>query len=134
MAIIEWKKELEVNYPKIDEQHKKLVALINQLHDAMKSGKGKDACGEILKELADYTVYHFGTEEELMKKSYYPEAEVHGAAHKDLVQQVVDFKSKFDQGAIGLSMDLFDFLNKWLIEHIMGTDKKLGSYLKLRGI
>lgn len=134
MAILEWKVDLGVNITKIDEQHKKLVDLVNNLHEAMRTGKGKEVCGQVLKELADYTVYHFSTEEEFMKQNQYPDAENHVKAHKDLVAQVVEFQKGFEAGKIGLSMDLFDFLNKWLVDHIIGTDKKLGAFLRLKGI
>lgn len=134
MAFMEWKEDLRVNISKIDEQHKKLIELINNLHEAMKTGKGKEACGKVLKELTDYTVYHFSMEEDYMKQTQYPESPGHMTAHKDLIAQVIEFQKGFESGKIGLSMDLFDFLNKWLVDHIMATDKKFGQFLRLKGI
>ena len=43
MAIIQWNDSLSVNVVEIDKQHQKLVAMINDLNDAMRQGKGKDA-------------------------------------------------------------------------------------------
>ncbi|MCC6132451.1 MAG: hemerythrin, partial [Acidobacteria bacterium] len=57
MSLITWSDELSVGVSAFDNQHKRLVALINELHDAMSAGKGSKVLGKILSELADYTVY-----------------------------------------------------------------------------
>jgi len=63
---------LSVNIQSIDEQHKKLVALVNNLNDAMSSGKGQLIMGKILDDLVAYTKTHFATEERLMTTHTYP--------------------------------------------------------------
>ncbi len=67
-----WGPKLILGIEEIDGQHKKLVSLINQLHKAMKLKKGSQNSGKILNSLADYTVYHFGYEEDLFEKYSYP--------------------------------------------------------------
>ncbi len=42
MALIDWDKSLSVNVEEIDQQHKKLIAMINELNEAMRNGKGKE--------------------------------------------------------------------------------------------
>ena len=69
--LMSWGPKLILGIDKIDDQHKELVSLINQLHKAMKSKKGRQKSGEILNGLADYTVYHFGHEEELFDKIWF---------------------------------------------------------------
>ena len=68
MAFLDWDDSLSVNVTEIDDQHKKLIGTLNDLYDAMDDGKGNDVLGKILKELTDYTVYHFQTEENYFKK------------------------------------------------------------------
>ncbi len=63
MAFIAWTDELSVDIGEIDEQHKKLINMINDLSYAMSKGKGRDVIEAILVGLRDYTVEHFAHEE-----------------------------------------------------------------------
>jgi len=134
MALLVWTNSMSVNIKEIDEQHKRLVDLINQLHDAMKSGKGQEALGKILSELADYTVYHFGTEEKLFKQYGYPEYARHKKAHDDLTKQVMEIKKSFDAGSSVVTVEVMNFLKDWLTKHILDADKKYTPYLNSKGV
>ena len=129
MAFITWKKEFEVGYAKVDDQHKELVRIINSLADAMGSGKGKEELGKVLHFLAEYTVSHFGTEEALMKSNSYPGYAAHKKIHEDLLAQVGDLVTKFDSGKSVLTVQVMNFLQDWLIKHIQGEDTKLAGFL-----
>lgn len=128
--LMAWGPKLILGITEIDDQHKKLVALINQLHKAMKLKKGLRKSGEILNGLVDYTVYHFGYEEELFKKHGYPEKADHVKMHKELVDQVMEFKSQLEQGKATLTVDLMNFLKDWLKNHIMKKDQEYVHFLK----
>jgi methyl-accepting chemotaxis protein len=132
--LIRWGKSLMVDIPTIDEQHKQLVRLMNDLHKSMKSRESALAMERILGRLVDYTVMHFGTEEELFKKYNYPEREQHTAIHKKLVARVGDFQKKLKSGDATVSMDLMDFLKDWLVNHIKGTDAKYAPFLLEKGV
>jgi len=129
MAFITWKKDYEVGYAKVDEQHKELVSIINQLADAMEKGKGKDELGKVLHFLANYTVSHFKTEEDLMTAGNYPGYPAHKKIHTDLLTQVGDLVKKFDAGKSVLTVSVMTFLQDWLINHIQGEDVKLAGFL-----
>ena len=96
--LIDWKPNLSVNIEQIDGEHKKLVDMINGLHDAMKSGKSKERLGWLLNELVGYAGVHFGTEETLMDRYAYPSTLLHKLEHKKFVGQVGEFKKQFDSG------------------------------------
>jgi hemerythrin len=134
MTIMTWSDALSVNIKEIDDQHKKLVSMINLLHNAMLKGEGKTIIAPILAELAAYTVYHFNTEEGYMEKHSYPSLQTHRLEHQRFVQKVGDFKSSYDEGKIGLSSEVMHFLADWLKDHIMGTDKKFGPYFNSKGL
>jgi hemerythrin len=134
MALMTWDSTLSVGVKEIDTQHQKLVELINKLHDGMSSGKSHEVMGDILQELAKYTVYHFGAEEKYMQKFAYPEYPAHKKEHDALLKQVTDFKTQFDSGKKGISMELMDFLKKWLLNHIKGTDKKYTKFFNDHGL
>ncbi len=134
MALFQWTNDLSVNVKEIDAQHKKLVDLINLLHDSMKAGKGKDVMGKVLNDLVDYTVYHFGTEEKLFEKHGYPESQQHKKQHDDLTKQVKEVKSKFEAGQTTISVDVLNFLKDWLNNHIKMTDKRYSGFMNSKGV
>jgi len=133
MAFITWKKEFEVGYVKVDDQHKELVRIINTLADAMSLGKGKEELGKVLHFLAEYTITHFKTEEDLMLASGYPGFTGHKKIHEDLLTQVRELVEKFDSGKSVLTVQVMNFLQDWLIKHIQGEDTKLAGFLKKTG-
>ena len=132
--LMPWSDKLMNGIEKIDEQHKELVKMVNELHRAMKMKKGAKEAGLILERLADYTVYHFSHEEQLFEEHMYPERMNHKDIHDKLVAQVLEFKTQFEEGRAALSMDLMTFLTDWLRNHIMKTDKEYVPFLKEKGV
>lgn len=132
--LIVWNSKLMTGLETIDDQHKKLVRLINALYAAMKSRSGAIESGRILDELVDYTRYHFEYEEKLFATHNYPATPQHKAAHKALVEKVTAFKTDFQRGKAGLSMELMDFLSDWLRQHIMKTDMAYVPFFKGKGL
>ncbi len=124
--LIEWKPSLSVGVREMDNQHQKLVSLINELHDAMATGKGRDALGRLLTGLVQYTAGHFRSEEQYMQSIGYPGLEKHRKEHQDLTARVVDFKAQFDTGKTMLTVQLMNFLKYWLQDHIIGMDREYG--------
>ncbi len=134
MAFLEWDDSFSVKIPSIDKQHKKLVGMINELMDAMKSGKGNAVLSSIIEKLADYTVEHFSTEEKYFKMYAFPGADEHIKEHQDFVKKVQDFQAGFESGKIGLTVNVMHFLRDWLKNHILGTDQKYSDYLVSKGV
>jgi hemerythrin len=134
MPLITWTKAFSVGVTEIDGQHQKLVLLINDLHDAMRAGNGSAVIGPLLGSLIDYTVYHFGTEERLFRETNYPDAKEHVIEHKALTHEVLKTKARFDAGEPVVTIDLMDFLRRWLSDHIKGMDKRYTAYFHSKGI
>jgi len=129
MPFIEWSDKLLTGVKEADEQHKKLVSLINELYDAMKQGKGKEVIDKTLDELVRYAGYHFTTEETLMSKYGYPELQAHKKEHEAFKAKIKEFMEKKAKGEVTLTVEVMNFLKEWLVKHIMGTDKKYGPFL-----
>ncbi len=134
MAFMTWKDDFAVNILEVDTQHKKLLELLNRLFDAMKVGKGRDVLGTTLKELIDYTVYHFGTEERMFKQFGYPDFAKHKKEHDALTNKAVELKQAFDSGKQTITVEVMTFLKDWLNVHILQEDKKFGPFLKSKGV
>jgi hemerythrin len=133
MALIAWNDTYSVKVKEMDDQHKKLIDMINDLHDAMKVGKGKEVIGKVLNGLMDYTRRHFTAEENLMKIHGYPGYEDQRKAHNILVNQVEDLRKKFTDGGVQ-SQQVITFLKDWLMNHIKGMDQKYGAHLNSKGV
>ncbi|MCW5210725.1 hemerythrin family protein [Desulfobulbus sp. N3] len=134
MSLIKWNDSFSVNVVKIDQEHKKLFEIVNELTDAMKAGHGKDVLGNILDRLISYTASHFQLEENYFQQVKYPDAAAHKKEHVAFVQKVTDFKKEFDDGRATVSVNILQFLRKWLQTHIKGTDQKYSSFLNEKGI
>ncbi|HEX9080044.1 MAG TPA: bacteriohemerythrin [Desulfuromonadaceae bacterium] len=131
---LEWDESFSTGVPRYDEQHKVLFRMVNDLHDAMQQKRSKEAVGQILNGLAEYTVNHFGDEERNFARTNYPEEAQHKQLHKKLVDQVVELQGTFASGQTLLSQDVITFLQDWLINHIKGVDKRYGPHLAKNGI
>lgn len=130
MALMQWNDRLSVGVEMIDTDHKKLVSMVNELHDAVAAARGKDVLGKVLDGLVDYTKSHFGREEAEMKKFGYPKAAQHAQEHAALARQVLDVQAKYRAGNTQvLSMEVMAFLRDWLLKHIQGSDRALGVFL-----
>ncbi|MGD0476374.1 MAG: bacteriohemerythrin, partial [Candidatus Velthaea sp.] len=83
---------------------------------------------EPLAKLAEYTATHFGHEEKLMRETRYPEMAAHQAIHEDLIKRVVALQADVSAGTGTVSMELMNFLKKWLHHHIGKEDKKVANH------
>lgn len=132
--LIQWNDSIKINVRVFDNQHKKLVALINKLHKAMKTGRTANSVKQILSELVEYTQTHFKAEEDAMRKHGYPDLAVQEKEHKALIEQVAAAQNKIASGNAMLSMEIMDFLKAWLVNHIQGEDKKYGKFFAEIGV
>ncbi|MCD6292327.1 MAG: bacteriohemerythrin [Deltaproteobacteria bacterium] len=132
--LMPWSDSLKNGVSEFDNQHHRLVDLINELYKAMKTGRGNEVIVKVLDELVDYTGTHFAAEERLMLEHKYPDYDNHIVIHQEFVAKVVDFQKKFKLGEATLSLDLLEFLKDWLIAHIKGIDRKYGPFFNGKGV
>lgn len=131
---VNWTDDLTVGIKDIDTQHKELIARINNMFDAIITGKGKEEISGTLRFLEDYVIMHFGMEEELMLNCDYPDYSLHLSQHMRFIEKLSELKNKFEtQGASSeLVIDLNRHVVEWLINHICKVDKNLGLFLNAR--
>jgi hemerythrin len=134
MALISWGAQYSVAVGSIDKQHQKLFAMLNELHDAMKSGQGKQAVPVILRRLVEYAAEHFACEEGMMRQARYPDYAGHKAQHDKLTAELLQMVQDFESEKNVLSMDLLEFLRKWLQAHIVECDKKYTPHMQAAGV
>ena len=133
-GILVWDDSLRIGIKDIDAQHQILVRMICDLHEAMRTGKGKAQVEQVVKGLEDYAVEHFGFEEGLMKKYKYPGYVHHRKEHDAFVEKVMAFGEEFRAGKVALTNEVMNFLKNWLVGHIKSTDRKYAPFFKERGL
>ncbi len=129
-----WSDRLATGITDVDEQHRHLIGLINRVGDLCMPGADVSAIKAVLDELLEYTVYHFGTEEQMMRQ-YAVSAhhqEVHFKAHDAFRKQAalaVGMIRNSEGSAASMLPQLLDYLTRWLLQHIMVVDQRLGREL-----
>jgi hemerythrin len=131
---IQWKDEYSVGIAFIDEDHKKLIDLLNQFTVAYDHAMSEKFEKEALDALVDYTKYHFEREEKMMLDNDYPDFIAHQAKHQEMIGQVSKFVDLYHEKGHDALKDISEYLTVWLISHINGTDKGYSEYLNDLGI
>ncbi len=126
--LIEWSSALSVNDAELDRQHQRLIAIINDFHQAVVGQKSQSAIGNLLDRLIAYTVDHFHYEEERMQTGGYPQLAEHQEQHAAMVREVKDMQNRFKQGSLS-QLDFMKLLKNWLTRHIQKSDKQYVPYL-----
>ncbi len=129
-VIFPWNTNFDTGLPVIDEQHRKLVDLLNNLVSHLAAGVDTAELNRVFDELADYALYHFETEESIWEK-FLPEEDLFSAhlrTHHDFVAEVTRLKSDLERVSSALVVDeIVSFLTHWLAFHILETDKHMAK-------
>ena len=127
---VQWDKRLELGIPRIDSQHRKLVAMCNELHEALinRQRRSKDewlvTVGDVLRQAVSYTQTHFADEEKLMKACGFSGYAAHKQRHKEFVQTITQVLMGFDEMTVTLGFDFAGYLRDWILSHIACEDKQ----------
>lgn len=135
-TFIVWSPDLSVGFQFIDDQHKMLIQLLNDLashRDGNTEGE-RDYLKGVIKELVDYAKVHFATEEDLMLQTGFQGYDEHKREHEKFVLNVVGLVKDFNNNKSTTAETLITFLRKWILNHIAGTDKNYSGYFKEHGI
>lgn len=129
MEIIEWSESLSVGIQKVDEQHKMLIQMMDQLDQAIRSSQSSEVIEDVLTNLFNYAQQHFALEEELFRKHKYPEMALHELEHQRFIAKAFAFKERLSAKRPGLALELLTFLSSWVLNHIELTDKRYSKHL-----
>ncbi len=128
MALLAWDESLETRIPHIDEQHRGLVKLINDLDQSLQEGTAGLLVSNVLQELMRYVKDHFEDEEQFMLRHAFPDLPAHRREHDLFVTRLKDIHANFLDGD-ALSSNILDFLKGWLVHHIRGTDQVYVAFI-----
>ena len=134
MDLVRWNDSFSVNVVEIDQQHKELIKMFNQLATAIQEKKEDDTLEKTLDDLINYAEEHFKIEETYFAQFGYPEEESHREEHLTFVLKVLDYKDKLNKEGKSLSIDVFHFLWNWFKNHIKVTDMQYSQFFNDNGL
>jgi diguanylate cyclase (GGDEF)-like protein/hemerythrin-like metal-binding protein/PAS domain S-box-containing protein len=127
--IFPWNEQFETGLKKVDEQHQKLVQILNKLAANQANLANEEALNKIFEELLDYTDYHFKTEEGIWSQ-YFGDDEwfsEHEKTHNTFIEEIINVKNDPTKSFDDAIYELILFLAQWLAYHILDTDKRLAQ-------
>ena len=124
-----WTENLSVDISLIDDQHKKLIIMINDIAQMILKKKETEV-KRILIGLKEYTVTHFTEEEELFCNSDYPDVEKHIKEHQYFINKLNDFDRDYKLNDVSISLNILQFLKNWLFYHIEIVDNTYSPYVQ----
>jgi len=128
MELLKWKDAYSMGEQKIDEQHKGLFKLSNEIYDLIEAGvDDSEHFRELFMALNDYSVDHFIYEEIYMKKKNFPQLKEH-------IQQHLIFSEQLKKLALGINQeshikDIGEFVTTWLVQHVLNEDMKYKDFI-----
>ncbi len=134
MSDIEWTSKYSVHVEKMDEHHRILFEIINDVLESLQGKMGPSTLKEILERLVAFTEFHFKEEEEMMEVNQYPHLAEHRKEHRIFEKMVREINEQFEEGETDVSLQVLDLTVSWLKNHIIGVDTKYSSFMNDKGI
>jgi len=120
---IEWSNSFSIGNKDIDNDHKQILDIYNQLFDMLHGNNmARAEFARILSEMTDYSLRHFQREEAYMLNLSYPEYEQHVVYHKDYIYKVAMYNVNFLGNNPPDPKAVLDFLYQWWCFHILRKD------------
>lgn len=131
--MFEWKEDYSLGNGAIDDQHKRLFELGSQIHDMLKKKRSEDKYDDLMvliKELSDYTVYHFEFEEGMLEAAGYPNLDLHQQEHARFIDKLEEMSTQdLDAFQNKVAFEMLGFVANWIERHILDTDFKYKGYV-----
>ncbi|MDP6924193.1 MAG: bacteriohemerythrin [Candidatus Scalindua sp.] len=122
--MIEWDKKYCVGISRIDNDHKRYIDTLNKLIHLKKNNETPDGIKQVLREMTNYVLTHFKTEETYMLEFEYPEYQDHKNEHHDFAMKIISYLDKVVNGEYEIAYEILEDLKSWLVNHIQSTDLK----------
>jgi len=130
---LKWNEKYTLGIVVFDEQHKKIMELLNRLLDSVKQDGKTEKCRTIISELISYSAFHFGAEEDAMKKHNYPDYKKHFEEHSIIKLKLAELHSKCVEGNMPHTVEILKFITHWIDNHLKNDDISYGPFLIKKG-
>lgn len=132
--MIIWKQEMNVQIESIDQQHRTMIVLINELQHAIDERMPDVMIGSILSKVIEYTRFHFEHEENCLIVGCYSKLHEHQCAHQSMKKALAELEKEYLNGVPGVASRVLETLKNWVIVHIMKVDLQYADQLKKAGL
>ncbi|MDH4263621.1 MAG: bacteriohemerythrin [Spirochaetia bacterium] len=123
-----WCDDFKLGIAILDNQHERFFSILGRLDSAQNTNGNNEILEKIFLDLINYCNYHFATEENAMEKNLFSRFEFHKVLHDCFIEKIYDFYYKFKKNDNSFVLsDSINFLNDWIIDHIMVEDRKYVS-------
>ena len=129
MDFLQWTEDLSVDNIVVDNQHRELFDLTNNLILECKDDKCSPLIGETLSDLLKYAKRHFKEEEKLLREIKYPKLEEHEKMHIDFIFKIAMFCKDVLNGKSSVVEEMIEYLTDWLINHTSSADLDFKNYI-----
>ena len=129
MVLIEWKTEFEVGIPDVDHEHQEIIALINDLHEAMSGENASISVMDFLGEIYAHVAAHFALEEKIMRINRYDQYADHKSDHERLLDELRDIMDDYEENAYFSDKEFSSHVERWFTEHFKTKDARLHKHL-----
>ena len=131
LEIVSWSESYATGIEKIDNQHKELMKLTNELYRACLSGKdnANSAFKEAMRRMVEYVRFHFSDEQKLLERVKYPDYIEHKRQHDTLVMNILEAVKEFEKGNKFVPNSFVRTLKDWVFGHIAVLDKTYAFYI-----
>ncbi len=130
MAFMNWDEEVTFDVSWLDEEHRALVDLLNEIHANVQAGEKNFRLHYLLDRLISCTESHFAEEERQMLRIGYPNHENHRLQHKVLLNEIRSLQTAYREDYISLSLDALTQIKSWLTNHVANMDSDLARFAK----
>jgi len=129
-----WSDSIAINVAEFDGHHRHLLEIANTIGQHLENSLKRESLTSSLDSLVEYTHYHFVAEEKLMELYSYPEMDLHAKKHKELTKQVIEYTEHVLSGYLPDKASYMNFMEHWIVRHILEEDRKYGEFLNARGV
>ncbi len=134
MALMTWNSKYSVGVEAIDNQHKALMNVLNELHAASMRGRAGEVAGPLIKQIVSVAKEHFATEEGLMKSIGFPGLAAHSMKHQELAGKIAEFVSRYEKGDATMYIPLLYFVRDWQTKHMQTEDQEYAGWIRSHSI
>ncbi len=134
MEIVKWRDSYSTGVKKMDEQHEQLIGMINQLYSMIRGNSTQVEINEIIDSCIDYAKNHLDDEENLLKKHKYPDLADQLSSHELFTDTITQMRERQKDEPEEVTQEIYTYLRKWWIDHIVGEDKLYGPFLNEKGV
>ncbi len=134
MEIVKWRDSYSTGVKKMDEQHEQLIGMINQLYSMIRGNSTQVEINEIIDSCIDYAKNHLDDEENLLKEHKYPDLADQLSSHELFTDTITQMRERQKDEPEEVTQEIYTYLRKWWIDHIVGEDKLYGPFLNEKGV